>query len=86
MRDHYTGKLRIENSTCQEGEICLQSDLSGKALYLRPCEYWSYLIHTIKSMGISKRACVDYTMLYNKPLLNLLITIVPPAKTAQNLP
>jgi hypothetical protein len=30
-----------------------QSDLSDKALYLRPYEYRSHLIHTIKNLGIS---------------------------------
>jgi hypothetical protein len=49
-----------------EKEICSQSDLSDKALYLWSYEYWSLLIHTMKYLGISVSARTECPMLYNK--------------------
>jgi hypothetical protein len=69
----------------QEKETCPQYDLSGKALYLRPYEYWSQPIHTIKNLGISISACTECPTLYNKFLsITPVNHSAPPAKTTQN--
>jgi hypothetical protein len=41
---------------------------NGNAVYLRLHEYWLHLIHTIKSLGISKSTWAEYPILYNKTL------------------
>jgi hypothetical protein len=33
--------------------------------YLRTYEYWLHLIHSIKDLGISIRASIEYPTLYN---------------------
>jgi hypothetical protein len=43
-------------------EVCPQSDLLDKVLYLRPCEYWSHLIHPVKDLKISISMCTEYAM------------------------
>jgi hypothetical protein len=43
----------------QYRKICPQSDLSGKALYIRPYEYLSHLIYTIKNQRIRLSACAE---------------------------
>jgi hypothetical protein len=50
-------------------EACLQFDLSGKVLYLRPYEYWSHFIHTIKGLEIGISKCTEYPMLCDKAVL-----------------
>jgi hypothetical protein len=61
-----------------------KSDLSGKALYLWPYEYWSHLKYTIKNMGISISAYMECLMLYNNTLsIKSTDHSFPPAKTTQ---
>jgi hypothetical protein len=44
-------------------------DLSGKALYLRPYEYWSPLIYTMKNLGMTTISpCTEHSMFCNKTL------------------
>jgi hypothetical protein len=59
--------FRLEIGSCQVREICPQSDLSGKALYLRPYEYWSHITHAIIDLGISTRTYADNKTLSIKP-------------------
>jgi hypothetical protein len=52
----------------QERGLYLQFDLSGKAVYLRPYEYWSHLTHLIKNLAISISTGAEYPKLCNKIL------------------
>jgi hypothetical protein len=76
--------FKLENGACLVREICPQSDLSSKTLYLRPDEYWSHLMHIIKNLRISINACTECPMLYNKTLSIKLVN--HPGPSSKNGP
>jgi hypothetical protein len=78
------GWFRLENDTCQVKEICSQANLSCKALYLRPYEYWSHPMHVNKHLGTGISACAEYSMLYNNSLSIKLVNHSRPS--CQNHP